>query len=88
MEAKHTPGPWEIMDNKNGQTAIYANDKAICFLPILHPSNEENAKLISAAPDLLQLCKTLFSTCSSEYGTMFDEWAEAKEYHRIISKLN
>ena len=64
MPSKHTPGPWEAGDlepfTDGGATYVYA-DKAPegKRLPAiaLEPNSETNARLIAAAPDLLEACK-------------------------------
>lgn len=60
MKTNHTPGPWGISGNR-----IYAANKPICSIPTRFndenneweyssPENEANAKLIAAAPELLE----------------------------------
>lgn len=72
MTTKHTPGPWigagpsfgdplpryttEIItesEDENGEV------RSICELPVVHhdDENEANARLIAAAPDLLEVLK-------------------------------
>jgi hypothetical protein len=57
---RHTPGPWELKPVHGGvpgRRAIYAcnalGEKFICA----EPYDEANARLIAAAPDLLEACK-------------------------------
>jgi len=59
---KHTPGPWRV--EKSGYTQIaclvYAGDYPVLNTAVPPSSKEEwesNAKLIAAAPDLLEACK-------------------------------
>ena len=52
---KHTEGTWEIVNN----FTVKANDKTICtvdanFNPLKPFENEYNARLIAAAPELLE----------------------------------
>jgi hypothetical protein len=68
MEAKqgHTPGPWSFSDNTNmasGKThyTVYSNDDGysrlvICDTPYVKnfKHHEANARLIAAAPELLE----------------------------------
>jgi hypothetical protein len=56
MEGKYTPGPWatttlKISRNKF-QTSVMAGDDHIC--KIGQENTDANAKLIAAAPDLLE----------------------------------
>jgi hypothetical protein len=61
METKHTPGPWSVAIG-DGCFVVETNDAFIRF--VIHGSNQEgdeaNARLIAAAPDLLDaLCMVL-----------------------------
>ena len=61
MEAQHTPGPWSVAIG-DGCFVVETNDASIRF--VIHGSNQEgdaaNARLIAAAPDLLDaLCMVL-----------------------------
>lgn len=61
MENKHTKGPWEVskvIRNKiiASKTAITIADCCITNL-ILKAERDANARLIAAAPDLLEACK-------------------------------
>lgn len=52
---KHTPGPWNI-DNHPDQIWITDSDNnsAICKVMHMRSEAEANARLIAAAPDLLE----------------------------------
>lgn len=66
-EYTHTPGPWTVWENRSGRLRIstvaslnsgnaklYAHTPGrICQLP-RKPNGEANARLIAAAPELLQ----------------------------------
>ena len=66
MSAQHTPGPWKVLEHSWSDTSIVAEgfDHGICLLDINHATEESqeadealmaaNARLISAAPDLLE----------------------------------
>jgi hypothetical protein len=58
METKHTPGPWSVAIG-DGCFVVETNDAFIRF--VIHGSNQEgdeaNARLIAAAPELLQAAK-------------------------------
>lgn len=70
MTAKHTPGPWSVFEHSWCETSIRApsTDNALCRLDINHATEESqeadeeqmaaNARLIAAAPDLLEACQT------------------------------
>lgn len=62
--ARHTSGPWTVMEQSWSNTAVVAGDDCICALDINHATEETqealeavmaaNARLIAAAPDLLE----------------------------------
>jgi hypothetical protein len=63
---KHTPGPWEVGSKLNdGNLGVLdAGPETQCFVAFVPPNHirgtqhqEANARLISAAPELLQACK-------------------------------
>ncbi|HDZ77106.1 MAG TPA: hypothetical protein ENH41_03385 [Candidatus Omnitrophica bacterium] len=63
--SKHTPGPWRV---KESGGCVCSDNKTICQLISINdgalsitPEVEGNAKLISAAPDLLEALKGLLS---------------------------
>lgn len=60
MEAKHTPGPWEITDDE--MFVIAGKDKSgahrcIACSPSPYEWKYADASLIAAAPDLLAACE-------------------------------
>lgn len=61
-KVKHTPGPWETINLDVYSSAWTGVKVADCYIP--RPAGvydagecEANARLISAAPDLLEMCK-------------------------------
>ena len=76
METKHTPGPWYAVDgNKHrdfNQIAIRASglrrktggDVSVCHVERF---NEANARLIAAAPELLQALKACWDLGIDEH---------------------
>lgn len=64
-ETKHTPGPWNIVDDAPGVMApkINARDTSWTIARLVRQSgpseDNANARLIAAAPDLLAACKAL-----------------------------
>jgi hypothetical protein len=72
-DSKHTPGPWEIDDEAPG----YINAAGIPIAQVfdnpdtgMEPLDEEpstfNARLITAAPDLLEALKKCAAVCSGD----------------------
>lgn len=69
MESKYTPGPWTMYGGIVSLTSDYSIktinfDTEIAHIKICQDS-EANARLIAAAPDLLEACKRFIS----KYGT-------------------
>jgi hypothetical protein len=68
METKHTPGPWTATFGegdcprafvwKSGDERLGSNRLSICQV---HYDTQDNAHLISAAPDLLAALKSLLA---------------------------
>lgn len=63
MKAKtmHTPGPWRYGNSSKNLDQFFVgnNDytKSIALIDSFHVEHEANAKLIAAAPELLEACK-------------------------------
>ena len=60
METKHTPGPWETSRGaQNYPFSIESESKTIAFIKMQTEVRHTtaNAKLIAAAPDLLDACQ-------------------------------
>jgi len=69
-EFKGAKGDWIIFKTED-EFAIVNKDKdqAICFVPILFDKSEANAKLISCAPEMLEMLKEI-----DECGYDFSGW--------------
>ena len=68
--SKHTPGPWSFYDDSNnGKTnrvEIVAIGKTVARIYHSVPAEDlPNARLIAAAPDLLEACKALLAITDS-----------------------
>ena len=66
----HTPGPWAILDRiENSRTLTHISNGAhiVCTLGTTRtdgsPNHSANARLIAAAPDLLQVAKDYVLLC-------------------------
>lgn len=59
MSAAHTPGPWSYVRNPENTRWIIdsAPSHAIACTAGYEPDNEANARLITAAPELLEAAK-------------------------------
>ena len=84
MNAKHTPGPWTLEDrgykfvvSKPGEGYI---TRDVCRMDASTMSafdQEANARLIAAAPDLLEACKTIVHLRETE------DWMET--LHKAVN---
>ena len=64
MKSKHTPGPWELMEDRiPGSLELGANGRAICEIWRRNDPETENANasLITAAPDLLEALEAVMA---------------------------
>ena len=92
---KHTPGPWTFEDEPKGQNivtikyremplaTVRGTDDMSCIEEDEEPEIAlecvANAKLISAAPELLEACKMAFDNLQK---------GESKTKYRLITCLN
>lgn len=54
MKTKHTPGPWIVGTFPTGASDVRSADSEICLCKSDFEDNQANARLIAAAPDLLE----------------------------------
>jgi len=72
--SNHTPGPWEIWDRDKKSPIINGQGDQVCIVSftetrgmIVKPERSmANARLIAAAPDLLNGCKEALVYCQSD----------------------
>jgi hypothetical protein len=58
MTTQHTPGPWKTLKTFGGVTIILdPEDKSVAYLRGYKHPYKSNARLIAAAPDLLEALK-------------------------------
>ena len=90
---KHTPGPWNIIgkthiisqDKKRiGQAFVIDNYHAISFIAKEDVEANANAKLISAAPELLEALQYYFDVLKEARGK---EW-DTKPDHVLFKMLS
>jgi hypothetical protein len=62
--AQHTPGPWAAPGTDGGEWVICHTDKGGKRRTLAHAYNEQNARLIAAAPELLAALNLYFSDFS------------------------
>ena len=70
MNAKHTPGPWEIDLEENRILATDDRRTIVCYFAgsLLNPSVMADARLIAAAPDLLESLEMLYAATPDNQG--------------------
>ena len=70
MTDKHTPGPWRVDDNY--VLCLYdGRPNNICRMLGRGDETEANARLIAAAPDLLEACEVMVAAYDEGLGISF-----------------
>ena len=97
MRALHTPGPWRVSRDGNirpasrdakGHTNGYAplakivGDKRVTT----HENNAANARLMAAAPDLLEALKEILTCPAGDYDASDDYENAVKKANSAIAK--
>lgn len=100
-ESKHTPGPWHIVPYGDGDQKVICSDKAgnwrIAFMATSSGSLEElaeiraNARLIAAAPELLDALSDLIGSLEITWRNGFvaieDVQKEVEHARSLISRV-
>tara|TARA_Y100000034_G_scaffold83417_1_gene99843 strand:- start:1311 stop:1583 length:273 start_codon:yes stop_codon:yes gene_type:complete len=73
MDSKHTPGPWYLASTDNGaqahlQTSARETDTYIALIDTMDTEQDANARLIAAAPALLEAAKALIDELDGHIG--------------------
>lgn len=61
MNTKHTPGPWEMNVGQDGAVVYHPDQGTIADIPMDLSAHPHNARLIAAAPELLEALKGLLN---------------------------
>lgn len=64
--SNHTPGPWMIRAERYRYIHVYAHGGGIAHLDTVDGEGMANARLIAAAPDLLEVLEELLSMCQRQ----------------------
>jgi hypothetical protein len=91
--AKHTPGPWRIVrtsdytsdpEDTDIQSIEGANGDSVYFTDSgYYRPREEDARLIAAAPDLLEALREIAEDDGRDPDNgIWDEWTEAEAFSR------
>ncbi len=84
QEAQHTPDPWQATKNPTGGFIISAGDLILAWMPGKTEAQKSNAKLIAAAPELLE--RLQLTTDSLEIILQFTGNAIAGEKRKLIEQ--
>ena len=98
--ATHTPGPWDYtLAEETSSGGVYGNEKCVCDiipkeLQVAYDCEEveianANARLIAAAPELLEQCK-LFEKCLTYLINSGDSGAdlERDKLREVLAKVD
>ena len=98
--ATHTPGPWDYtLADETSSGGVYGNEKCVCDiipkeLQVAYDCEEveianANARLIAAAPELLEQCK-LFEKCLTYLINSGDSGAdlERDKLREVLAKVD
>lgn len=70
MKTVHTPGPWVVDYCRNYDEIVGPKDESIaqtgCWQDVEKPEQHANARLISAAPDLLEAAMSVLAWYEAE----------------------
>ena len=70
----HTPGPWVVLQNPMSHDCITSDDCRICDMPRWDDEYAEeetaNARLIAAAPDLLEALQAIEKYMRADFDDM------------------
>lgn len=96
--AKHTPGPWEWAHCEDGDYAFLKGDGAYVLSPENVPGaaawvdvNDANARLIAAAPDLLEAlrrCRTHIAGYHLRYGGSEEASELVAEFFNELQRIH
>lgn len=90
-DIKHTPGPWHTMDARSfGVPYIITDGKitiAQSYEGFSKEDTEANAKLIAAAPDLLEALKNLVDWYGTRSGESNELIPAEKQWHFIAAGM-
>ena len=88
-QPKHTPAPWRV--SKNGNWVIDANDDCVCKVTEITEkveTSKTNARLIAAAPELLENLKAIVCLIEQSGGVAFASDGALSKAHAAIAKAN
>ena len=86
---KHTPGPWHKSEDKNGNVRVGSANHSIALLnnPLLFQFVEADARLIAAAPEMLEALTALFAASPHDMSDMLEAF-RARQKHNPAVRAN
>lgn len=82
MNTKHTPGPWEMNVGQDGAVVYHPDQGTIADIPMDLSAHPHNARLIAAAPELLEALRELLNAPDP------DEVEDATPRFRAVMKAH
>lgn len=64
-KSKHTAGPWHVFKDEINDGDGLTVARVVRFVPLYREQSDANARLIAAAPDLLEACKAIVDVCTT-----------------------
>lgn len=88
MMRNHTPGPWRYGRTLNNGLSVFSKVEVGSpdHIVAVAEENTANARLIAAAPELLEALDALGEACHNEWGPRFRESAVGKKALAAIAK--
>lgn len=84
---QHTPGPWHLTRDQRGRPAVYVTPLYYGALDASAPINADaNARLIAAAPDLLEHLERMVNIATHPKATMKQVIQIAADARAAIAK--
>ena len=83
----HTPGPWELVQERD-YLNLQEKDTNLVIAQFIG-SSDEDARLIAAAPEMLEMCK-LFEDCMANLdgaSEPFDTSYELSKVRAVLAKV-
>jgi hypothetical protein len=84
---KYTPGPWKVVDISDPMVYPEDGSTPICLITGMYhkPRKYANAKLIAAAPELLEACEDMIAT-AEEVGLSIDFMTSIGKMRLAVAK--
>jgi len=64
---KHASGPWRLSKYVDGRSRIVIDKDGFDVAKVNYPNRDENARLIAAAPCLLEACELVLAHATVEF---------------------